>query len=224
MNKYLTLAAALLVASGAAQATTIVEWDLLGAPGSQASTPASGEAANVTGSVLARGAALTGSAAGNSISASGWTGEATDYFSFGFAVESGYQVDLDDLYIGTRSSGTGPGTMGLFYSGDNFGAALTTFNQAPGSNFVNSVIDLSALPDLTGNVEFRLLQVGTAAANGGSTGSAGTFRVTGYFAGGSFDRNTQLTGTVSAIPEPRTYLMMFAGLVMIGFMAARRKS
>ena len=93
---------------------------------------------------------------------------------------------------------------------------------APGSNFVDSVVDLSALRELAGEVEFRLLQVGTVAANGGSTARAGTFRVTSYFAAGSFDRNMQFTGTVSAISEPGTYSMAFAGLAPIGFMAALR--
>lgn len=218
----LAAVAASLAASGLAQAITIVEWNLLGAPGNQASTAASGTAASITGSALARGAGLLGSAASNSISASGWNGEAADYFSFGFSVDAGYQVNLADLYIGTRSSNTGPGTMGLFYSGNSFSAPLATFDQTPGTNFVNSIVDLSALPDLTGSVEFRLAAVGSGAANGGATGSSGTFRVTGYFVGSTFDRNTQFTGTVSAIPEPGTYAILLAGLAAVGFVARRR--
>jgi hypothetical protein len=65
--------------------------------------------------------------------------------------------------IDGRSSATGPGTIGLYYSGDGVTAALATFNQAPGANFVNSVVDLDSLPGLAGTVEFRLRQVGLAA-------------------------------------------------------------
>jgi hypothetical protein len=216
--------AVLLAASAAVQAETIVEWELAGAPGSQASTAASGAAAQVTGSALVRGAGLVGNAAANSINASGWNGQATDYFSFGFAVTDGHLVDLDSLYIGTRASGTGPGTLGLFYSGDGFSTSLATFDQAPGGSFLNSVVDLDALPDLSGNVEFRLRQIGTAAANGGATGGAGTFRVTGYFVAGVFDRNAQFTGSVSAIPEPGSNAMLLAGLAAVGVVVRRRRS
>jgi hypothetical protein len=208
--------------SAPAQAVTIVEWNLAGAPGNQASTPALTAAANVTGGDLARGAGLTGSAAGNSISASGWTGQPTDYFSLSFTVAAGYTVDLSSLFIGTRSSGTGPGTMGLFYSGDAYTTTLATFDQTPGSNFVNTIVDLSALPDLTGNVEFRVAQIGTASAGGGSTSSAGTFRIAGYFEAGSFVSNTAFTGTVAVVPEPGSLAMLMAGLAAVGFVARRR--
>jgi hypothetical protein len=212
------------VGSSSVNAAVIAEWDLLGAAGSQASTAAlTSVTPGVTGNALARGSGLTGVATANSINASGWNGQATDYFSLGFTVAPGSSVDLTSLYIGTRSSNTGPGTLGLFYNGDGFATNLFSFNQAPGGNFVNSIVDLSALPNLTGSVEFRISQVGSAAANGGATGSSGTFRLVAYFEGGSFDRNLQFTGDVSTavIPEPSAAWLAIFGLAGLGTLARR---
>jgi hypothetical protein len=198
------------VAASASASVTLSEWDLLGAPGNQPFTSGIGSA-NVTASNLARGAGLVASAAGNSISASGWTGEGSDYFSFGLTIASGFSANLDSLYLGSRSSGTGPGTIGIFSSLDNYTTAITTISQAPGGNFVNSIINLSSLGTVSGTVEFRVYAIGTGSAGGGTTGSAGTLRLTAYFANGGFDRNLQITGDV--IPTPGSLALLgFAGL------------
>lgn len=208
--------AGLAVASANAS-VTLSQWVLLGAPGNQASTAGSGAPANITAGSLTRGAGLAGSTASNSFSSSGFTGETTDYVSFGFNVDAGFSVNLDSIYIGTRSSNTGPGTIGLFYNGDGFTNALATISQAPGNNFVNSILDVSALTGLTGNVEFRLYAIGSTAANGGSTSSSGTFRVTAYFENGAFNRDFQITGTV--VPTPGALALLGLG----GLVATRRR-
>lgn len=220
--KIVGIAAALAAAGFSSQtlAATVVEWDLLGQSGSQASVAASFDAANITGANLSRGAGLSGNAGANSLNAAGWNNQATDFFSFGFTADAGYSVDLEELYLGSRSSNSGPGSIGLFSSLDGFATALVTFNQAPGSNFVNSIVDLSGLPDITGSIEFRLMQIGSAAANGGATASNGTFRVTAYFENGAFNRNLGLTGTVTApVPVPAALWLLAPAL---GFVARRR--
>ncbi|MCC6228623.1 MAG: hypothetical protein IT432_05285 [Phycisphaerales bacterium] len=209
--------AVLAASAGVASATvTISQWDLLGAPGNQTFTAGSATA-NVSAMNLTRGTGLAASGASNSFSASGWTQQTTDYFSWGFTVDSGYQVNLDSLYIGTRSSGTGPGAIGLYYSGDNFSSVLHTFDQSPGGNFVNSIIDLSALPNLSGTVEFRVAQIGSVAANGSGTLAAGTFRFSAYFVNNTFDRNLQFTGDV--VPTPGAMALLGLG----GLVAGRRR-
>lgn len=217
MTKFAMLAVVFGATASVAAADTLSQWNLQGAPGDQAFTVGAGST-GITASNLARGAGLTGAAAANSMNASGWADLGpNDFFSFGFTADTGLSVDLESLYIGTRSSGTGPGTLGLFWSGDGFTANLFTFVQSPGGNFVNSVVDLSALPDVAGNVEFRIRSLGGAAANGGSVSGNGTFRVTGYFVGGQFDRNLQLTGLV--IPGPGALGLLGLG----GLVAARRR-
>ncbi len=210
-----------LALSGTAGAATIVEWSLEGAPGNQATTAGQTALTGVVAGDLARGAGLNATGAANSFSSSGWTGQATDYYSFGFSLDAGTTVDLESLYIGTRSSGTGPGVVGLYWSGDNYLNSLTVFTQGSGT-FLNSVVDLSSLPELSGNVEFRLVQFGTTSAGGGTTASGGTFRTTGYFTPAGFDRNMQITGTVSVVPEPGTIALLLAGLATVGFVARRR--
>jgi hypothetical protein len=209
--------------SSQAAAITITEWDLLGAPGNQASTAASLSAANVTGGTLARGPGLAGVVASNSLNASGWNGAAGDYLSFGFTVDTGYAVDLASLFIGTRSSSTGPGSLGLYWNGDGYAAPLFTFVQSPGGNFVNSAVDLTALPDLTGPVEFRIAQIGTASANGGATAGNGTFRVTPYFEGASLVRNLGFTGSVTSTVVPVPAAVWLFGGALAGLGALRRR-
>ena len=98
--------AALAASAGVASASvTISQWDLLGAPCDQAFS-AGTAVANVSAMNLTRGAGLGVSAAANSFSSLGWTQASDDYFSWGFTVDSGYAVDLDTLYLGTRSSNT----------------------------------------------------------------------------------------------------------------------
>lgn len=224
MKNVIVSAIALATLAGAAQAQ-IAQWDLLNTPGSQISQPGIGSA-NVTALPITRGAGLTASGASNSFSSAGWESAvagaaSTEFISFGFSVAPGFAVNLSELFIGTRSSGTGPGNLGLFSSVDGFSSNLFTFNQAStpsGTGFLNSQINLASLSNLTGNVEFRIIELGNTQASGsGATASTGTFRLTAFFSGGSFDRNLQFTGTV--IPTPGA--LALAGVA--GLVVARRR-
>ncbi|MDX9910932.1 MAG: PEP-CTERM sorting domain-containing protein [Phycisphaerales bacterium] len=212
--------------AGAAQADLITDWDLLGAVGTEAFVAPNSSAANVSGQNIVRGPGLLGSfTAANGFNTDGWGAAPaaspaldTDYVSFGFDVASGYQVDLTSLAIGTRSSNTGPGSLGLFSSADGFTTNLFTFTQV-GTAFNNQIINLSSLTGLTGSVEFRIIQLGNTSANGGTTADGGTFRLTAYFVGSTFDQNINFQGTVSAVPAPGALALLGLG----GLVAGRRR-
>jgi hypothetical protein len=225
MKKAFVLLALATGLSSAAQAQSVVAWDFTGDAGNQASEAPVSAAAGVIGGNVTRGSGLAASGAGNSFSSSGWesTGSGasgTEYLSFGFTVAVGQSVDLISLLIGTRSSGTGPGSLGLFYGGDGFASQLYTFTQDNTTDLFSS-IDLSALPDLTGSVEFRIYEIGNTQADGsGATASGGTFRLIDHNVLG----NMGFTGSVTAVPEPETYAMLLAGLGLVGACTRRRKA
>jgi hypothetical protein len=218
MKTTVVLAALVAVAGSAAASNEVItSWINFGQGGNQASSAVGTQAANVVGNVLTRGSGLTASAASNSLSASNWQfSDANDYFTFGFTVDAGYSVDLGSLWLGSRSSNTGPGLMGLFYSGDGFASSLHTFDQSPGSNFVNSIIDLSGLTGLTGTVEFRIAMLADVAANGGTVSSSGTFRVGDHFDGSNF---TEMRFVGKVVPAPASLALLGLG----GLVAGRRR-
>ncbi len=172
--------------STSVQAQVLTQWVLFGEPGDQAATAASANAAGVTGLDMTRGPGINPSAAGNSISANGWNNlTPDDYFSFGFTVDAGSSVDLNELWIATRASNTGPGFLALRSSLDGFTSDVANFVQS-GTFFTNSIVDLSAFTGLTGTVEFRLYAENSTSANGGTIGGAGTLRISEFFDGTNF--------------------------------------
>lgn len=206
MKTYKTILLAAVSAFGlchlaSAQAFTI-NFDFGGEPGDQLFTSGVSGSPLAGGAVVDRGPGLGATTAGNSISSNGWDtlNAAEDFFSIRFTVAPGESIDLQSLVIGTRSSNTGPGDLGLFHNGDGFTSSLFTFTQS-GTSFLNSTVDLTSLTGLTGDVELRIIALSDTRADGtiGISGG-GTFRLTNFFDGGD-------TGgmTITAIPEPRFY-------------------
>jgi hypothetical protein len=217
------LALAVTWSVSAVQAATLSSWDTTGATGSEATWAGVGSP-NVTPAPLSRGAGITPSSASNNFGATGFTQEATDYFELGLTIAPGYQAALDDLYIATRSSGTGPGSVGLYASLNNFataGTLVTTFAQS-GTTYLNSIVDLSSLGPVAGTLTFRLYQIGTSSANGGTSAAAGTFRIGDYF-DGSYSP-LQVTGTVAAVPEPSAMLLLSVGGLSLLALSRRRRA
>jgi hypothetical protein len=211
-----------------ANAATIASWSVSGNAGNEVSV-AGTTAANVTGASITRGAGLAVAAAGGTFSSTGWaTAPAgtpaadTDYMSFQFTVDLGYELSLSQFNINTRSSATGPGNLGLYYSGDGFTSVLYNFNQGSATE-QNNTIALT-LSGLTGLVEFRIIEIGNVQPDDVTTTSTGTFRVRGN---GVFASQGPITfiGEVTLIPPPvvPTPAAMPAAIALLGGLLARRK-
>ena len=207
-----------------ANASLVAGWNLALCPDGAQTYAATAAAGGVTGMTMTRGAGLYAvNATVGCFNGAGWNQEATDYLSFGFTVASGSSVNLSSLQIGTRSEGGAPGTLALRSSVDGFGSNLFIFDQAsttsnewgPGAGFIFSVIDLSAMTNLTGTVEFRIYQVGNTAANGGTPQTNRHFRLTNYY--GVNPGDMSFSGTV--IPAPGALALLGLG----GLVGGRRR-
>lgn len=159
----------------------LIEYRFTGEPGNQEFTPGTSLDPRVEGRSISRGAGLAAANGLNSINSSGWNAGDDRFFTFGFTVAPGQLVDLTALQIGTSASNTGPRDMALVYSGDNFATPLAEWTQP--NTFLNQIIDLSSLQNLSGDVEFRIISTSGVSANGGTVASGGTSRVTNYFEG-----------------------------------------
>lgn len=227
LHRLPVLAAAILASiSLDARADILVQYDLAGAPGDQASTPGSSSAAGVTPLSLSRGSGLNPVAGANSFNSSGWNNPgAFDYVEFGFNTTQSY--DAEELYVGLRSSGTGPGLVNLSYSVN--GGAFTLLRQfdMPDAAFLNVVVDLDSLPDVTSGLVMRFTSAGGASANDSTVLAAGTLRTTGYFVQGVFDRNFQITGTPvtpAAVPAPAALPVFLVALAGFGLALRRQRA
>lgn len=218
----ITAAAAMLFAAGTAQAAVVAEWDTTGKTGSEVSVAGAGSA-QVSAADLVRGSGVAASSAANNFGTTGWNGvNANDYIQFGMTVANGYQANLSELWISTRSSSTGPGTIGLYSSLDNYTNAIFTVAQ-PSAVYVNSKIDLSSLGAITGTVYFRVMEVGDTAPNGYATAGTGTFRVGDYYDGSTF-LNIMLQGeTSSSTPTPVPAAAWLLGSGLLGLVGLRRR-
>ncbi len=198
--------------SGSAQ--TLITWDTSAASGSTVSITATESETNFSGSDLVRGSGLSVVSGTGVFSSSGFSGtDADDYVQFGFTVDSGVAANLGNFTITTSTSNTGPGTLGLYSSTDDYASTLYTFNQSETSS-IDHTIDLSSMGSLTGIVLFRIFEIGDTQADGdGATASGGSFRVA----------DLVIEGSISAVPEPSTYAAL-AGVAALGLAAFRRRN
>jgi len=177
------------------------------------------------------------------LGAFGWTDQAAldanDYFEFKVTPEMGYEITYDMLSYGLFREKTqtfdGPGTWDVQFSLDGFATAGTHLSSSSVSvgaegtlNQDNFSINVSTIGSQTGAVTFRFFgynRMGNANSYGGfgnvpdSTVDSSMYALTWTGTGA----DVQLTGTVSAVPEPAHYATVFGLLALLGAIAFRSK-
>ncbi|HVL11118.1 MAG TPA: PEP-CTERM sorting domain-containing protein [Gemmata sp.] len=219
--------AATWAAAPAADAAFIVQYEMFGEPGDQTSTAPTTSAAGATGVNLTRGPGLSPNIGNNSMNSAGWGGpSADDFYSFGFDLNAGFDATVESIRFATRSSGTGPGFVNVFYSADGGPETLLATITQSGTAFSNNIFDLATPVEVSESFRVILRSANNTSANGGTVGSAGTLRIGDYSpdAGQTFDPiriDGDVSAELTAVPEPSG--LVLAGIGVAGLIGARRR-
>lgn len=194
---------------------TLVNWDFTGATGSQVSTSATEAvafASFIDAGVVTRGSGLTASAAGSSISSTGFSTGAidlNDYYTFSLSAVSGSTFSVDTILFSERRSGTGIRDIAVRSSLDGFTSNLATFNVPDDTATRPQSVGLGVnFDNLSGTVEFRIYGFTAESA-------AGTWRLATLALDGS--------AAMASVPEPSTYATILGGVALVGVMVTRRR-
>lgn len=204
------IVAFLLITAGARG--QIVTFGFSGAAGNEATFNADAQPANATVSAMSRGSGIGTNTTAGWFVASAWTTstslDANDYFEFTITPSSGYQLSLTSLTLDERRSLTGIRSWAVRSSSNNFGSDLGNFS-VPDNDLTRTgqSTSLNSLTDITTALTFRIY--GYSSEAGG-----GTWRID----------NVTLNGSISAIPEPSTYAVIFGIVALAGAIIQRRRS
>lgn len=156
------------VGSGCAFTGTLAAYDLTTKAGTETSAPATEAATKLTAGDLARTAGLTPAVGAGSLNSSGWlaTFDKDMAYTVTLGAPPGCRVALESVDVTTKSSGTGPTSIGITTSVDSF---VSTTPVTANSTVTVSVAGKSA-PG--GSLEVRI-------HGWGGTAVTGTMRVGG---------------------------------------------
>ena len=174
-NRLCTWTLAVLALAGAAQAQ-VVSYSVANETG--CATGTGFVAPNATAMSLCRGPGITWNTAGNSYNSRDWTvgGDDAaavannDYLSFGVTIDPGFKATFTDIVIRAQRSNTGPQSIAIRSSLDNFATTIATATGVP-TSASNVTLDFQDF-EACGAVEFRLY-------GWGGTNIAGTLRAQG---------------------------------------------
>jgi hypothetical protein len=203
----------------------ILGYDADGLSGTTASLAASTENSNLSSTAIIR-TDVNGTSRTDAFSSSGWNtsdtfASSTDYISFTFQANSGYELSFDSIEYKMQSSSTAPNTGRWGYKIGTGSLTLqptfTITDSTGGGDGSWTGLNVSGVTDV---VEFRYWQFGSLQVDGdGAASSAGT----SYIRNLSGD-DVEITGTVTLIPEPSTLALFgLAALAAFGILRQRKK-
>ena len=139
------------------------------------------------------------------ISQDTWTGSVpgTNYFTFTLTPSAGYSLSVTSVSFGSRSTTTGPTAFSLRSSADSYAGSLLGGSLNNDSNWYSSGNQSVSLT-FSSATTFRLYA-------SGASSSGGTLRIDDF----------RINGTLSAVPEPSTYALIF-GATALAFAIRRR--
>jgi hypothetical protein len=199
-----------------------VTYTFTGSPGNQASEAVDAQPVGAMFSDIVRGPGISPENGVNSINSFGWTSAGTidvnDYYAFTVTPLPGFAVSLDQVAFTERRSPQGILTFDLRSSLDGFTGVLYTFTTPDNDSNRRHTVPLdSTFDDLTSAVTFSLFGYASQAV-------LGTWRlgVSNSDAGAGLPANLQVTGDITAVPEPAT--MLFVGGGVLGLLLTGRRS
>ena len=169
-------------------------------------------------------ASVSPNAGVNSINSFGWTNPLANY-SFGFTIQPGQLVTVDQLILTNRSSGTGPGFINVEASADGGPLVKVATITQTSTNYNDEFLAITPI-SANHSLTFILVAANQTSANGGTIGSAGTFRVGDYNPSGTPTPFT-INGTITPIAVPEPSMLALGGLsavISAGVWARRRKA
>jgi hypothetical protein len=225
LRTFLLVAAVLgLTVSSARSDSILQQYEFQGQAGPERSLAPSFVSAGLTGVDFTASPALTASAGVNSMNSSGWNLDNVNY-SFGFTIQPGEEVTVDQIVLTSRSSGTGPGFISLEASVDGAAPTVVASITQNGTNFNDETLPITPVT-ATSSLTFFFVAANQTSANGGTIGSAGTFRIGDFNPPGTTPTPFTIDGTispVSAVPEPSARMLATIGLSVVGITARLRK-
>jgi hypothetical protein len=214
---WIATTAALLLTTVARADVSIAQWDTTGYAGTEAVVTPTQMATGVTADDISRSTGLVPNAGANNYNSANWS--LGQFVQLGITTTS--EWDVTSLLLATRSSATGPGLMDVNASVD--GGAFTRVGQItqPSASYVDQLLTFSSVLDVHSSLVIQLTPDNNTAANGGTIGTLGTWRIGDYESPQGVFSPITLNGV--AVPEPSSLVICGVALACLGVTTRLRR-